>query len=85
MFGLMTVGVHRRQAVKTMMQGLDFLQNQAGQIPEHVNLDKGVDSLQICDVFATVRGINRAMETQHRKIAGGPVEDQNTSVVHEVI
>lgn len=40
MLGLMTVGVHRKQAINLMIQALTFVQNQAGQIPEQVLLDE---------------------------------------------
>jgi pantothenate kinase len=65
--GMMTIGVHRKAAIQCMIEGLAFLVNQAGVIPESIVLSKGQDSIQIHDVMATVRAINRAVEKASTK------------------
>lgn len=67
--GLMTIGVHRKQAIGFMIDAMNFIQNQAGAAPNSVLLDHEADSVQIHDVIATVRQINRAIESKAK--AGG--------------
>jgi hypothetical protein len=42
--GLLCIGVHRKIAVNYMIDALNFVQNQAGLIPQKVVLDKKQDS-----------------------------------------
>jgi hypothetical protein len=46
-----------------MIDALNFLQNQAGVVPQKVLLENNLDSIQITDVVARVRAINRAFES----------------------
>jgi len=43
--GLMCIGVHRKVAVNYMIDALNFIQNQAGVIPQKVMLDNALDSI----------------------------------------
>ena len=65
--GLMCIGVHRKVAVNYMIDALNFIQNQAGVVPQKVLLDNALDSIQIHDVVARCRKIHRAFETKTKK------------------
>lgn len=43
--GMLTIGVHRKLAVSQMIDALNFVQNQAGVIPQKVMLDDIEDSI----------------------------------------
>lgn len=43
--GLMCIGVHRKVAVNYMIDALNFIQNQAGVVPQKVLLDNALDSI----------------------------------------
>ena len=60
----MSIGVHRKISVQHMIDALNFVQNQAGVIPDKVQLDNSQDSIQITDVVARVRAIHRAFEAK---------------------
>ena len=64
MVGLLSIGVHRKISVQHMIDALNFVQNQAGVIPDKVQLDNSQDSIQITDVVARVRAIHRAFEAK---------------------
>ena len=62
--GLLCIGVHRKIAVSDMIDALNFVQNQAGVVPQSVLLDSVCDSIQVHDVVARCRLINRAFESR---------------------
>jgi len=70
---MLTIGVHRKLAVAQMVDALNFVQNQAGVIPQKVMLDGIEDSIQIADVINRVRLIHRDFEKAGRApgAAGG--------------
>jgi hypothetical protein len=43
--GLLAIGVHRKISVQYMMDALNFVQGQAGLVPDKVNLNNQQDSL----------------------------------------
>jgi ppGpp synthetase/RelA/SpoT-type nucleotidyltranferase len=50
-----------------MIDALNFIQNQAGVIPQKVLLDKIEDSLSISDVVQRVKSIHRVFEKVTKK------------------
>lgn len=69
--GLMTVGEHRKVAVTQMIEALNFLQNQAGIIPQRVpeeDIDnERMDEIGFSDVFQRVKNIYKAFEKRQKK------------------
>jgi hypothetical protein len=68
---MLTIGLHRKITVNYMIDALNFIQNQAGVIPQKVLLDKVEDCIQITDVISRVRLIHRAFEKVSKKNAIG--------------
>lgn len=79
--GLMCIGVHRKISVSNMIDALNFVQNQAGMVPQKVLLDHVADSIQVHDVVARCRLINRAFEMRD---ARQPKNDR-ISFIQEII
>ena len=65
--GMLTIGLHRKITVNYMIDALNFIQNQAGVIPQKVLLDKIEDSLSISDVIQRVKAIHRVFEKVSKK------------------
>jgi len=80
--GLLCIGVHRKVAISYMIDALNFLQNQAGVVPQKVLLENNLDSIQITDVVARVRAINRAFESG---IGSKGLQQQKISFIEELI
>lgn len=64
---MLTIGLHRKITVNYMIDALNFIQNQAGVIPQKVLLDKIEDSLSISDVVQRVKSIHRVFEKVTKK------------------
>ena len=67
LIGMLTIGLHRKITVNYMIDALNFIQNQAGVIPQKVLLDKVEDSLSISDVIQRVKAIHRVFEKVTKK------------------
>ena len=73
---MLTIGVHRKAAVGYMTNALSFIQNQAGALPQKINLeDKRQDYTAIIDVCQRIKIIQRAFDKSGSKAIDGAKND----------
>jgi hypothetical protein len=73
---MLTIGVHRKAAVGYMTNALSFIQNQAGALPQKINLeDRRQDYTAIVDVCQRIKIIQRAFDKRQVKAIDGAKND----------